>query len=282
MDPALAARASGGIATTAQLRARGVSERAMSEACRGGVLLRLRRGWYALPGTHPELCLAVRTGGSLTCVSALGRLGAWTPTGSRVHVALPVNASRWRHRVSNEAAVVIHWRGGGRAVLDSVPAALRAAATCLTLDELVAVLDSCLRLRLISRSALARLGLPARAVRLADASADSGGESVVRLRLRAMRCRFVTQARIPGVGRVDFLIGDRLVIEVDGYSVHGDREAFERDRARDLELVALGYIVIRVSYRQIEHDWPRIERLIRAILRSRRHLDRTTRSRQRG
>lgn len=43
----------------------------------------------------------------------------------------------------------------------------------------------------------------------------------------------------------------RLVVEVDGYPVHGQRTAFERDRARDAALVAAGYRVIRVTWRQL-------------------------------
>ncbi|MDX6675613.1 MAG: hypothetical protein QOH11_3031 [Solirubrobacteraceae bacterium] len=56
------------------------------------------------------------------------------------------------------------------------------------------------------------------------------------------------------VGRyeVDFLWrAQRLVVEVDGYAYHGTRAGFERDRARDAELQAAGYRVIRVTWRQL-------------------------------
>jgi very-short-patch-repair endonuclease len=67
-------------------------------------------------------------------------------------------------------------------------------------------------------------------------------------------------ARLPApetnvrVGRyeVDFLWRDRgLVVEVDGFKYHSSRAAFERDRVRDAELGALGFRVIRVTWRQI-------------------------------
>jgi very-short-patch-repair endonuclease len=41
------------------------------------------------------------------------------------------------------------------------------------------------------------------------------------------------------------------VVDVDGYAYHGTRAAFERDRARDAELQAAGYRVIRVTWRQL-------------------------------
>jgi very-short-patch-repair endonuclease len=51
---------------------------------------------------------------------------------------------------------------------------------------------------------------------------------------------------------VDFLWRvEKLVVEVDGHGFHGHRAAFERDRKRDQRLVAAGYRVIRVTWRQL-------------------------------
>jgi very-short-patch-repair endonuclease len=58
-------------------------------------------------------------------------------------------------------------------------------------------------------------------------------------------------ARVHGF-EVDFLWPDqRLIVEVDGFAYHGDRDAFERDRDRDAALVAAGYRVIRVTWRKL-------------------------------
>jgi very-short-patch-repair endonuclease len=43
----------------------------------------------------------------------------------------------------------------------------------------------------------------------------------------------------------------KLVVEIDGYEFHGDRESFENDRARDAKLVTAGYRVIRFTARQL-------------------------------
>jgi very-short-patch-repair endonuclease len=52
--------------------------------------------------------------------------------------------------------------------------------------------------------------------------------------------------------KVDALWPDlRLVVEVDGYEFHGDRDSFESDRARDAVLVAHGYRVLRFTARQL-------------------------------
>ncbi len=59
-------------------------------------------------------------------------------------------------------------------------------------------------------------------------------------------------ARIAG-WEVDFSVDHTsVVIECDGWSTHGlDREQFERDRRKDAELRARGYIVCRYTWRQI-------------------------------
>ncbi|HMS63200.1 MAG TPA: DUF559 domain-containing protein [Solirubrobacteraceae bacterium] len=44
---------------------------------------------------------------------------------------------------------------------------------------------------------------------------------------------------------------ERLVVEVDGYAYHAGRDAFERDRRRDADLLAAGHRVIRVTWRRI-------------------------------
>jgi len=43
----------------------------------------------------------------------------------------------------------------------------------------------------------------------------------------------------------------RVVLEVDGYATHGHRAAFERDRLRDQELAAAGFVPVRATWRQL-------------------------------
>jgi very-short-patch-repair endonuclease len=55
-----------------------------------------------------------------------------------------------------------------------------------------------------------------------------------------------------GDHEVDLLCRDeRLVVEVDGFGFHASRAEFERDRLRDAELQALGFRVMRVTWRQL-------------------------------
>jgi very-short-patch-repair endonuclease len=58
----------------------------------------------------------------------------------------------------------------------------------------------------------------------------------------------------------------RLVVELDGYRAHSGRTAFEADRARDVELKALGYDVIRLTWRRLAEDWRHTAAGLRKLL----------------
>ena len=53
----------------------------------------------------------------------------------------------------------------------------------------------------------------------------------------------------------DLLIGDRLIVECEGYAAHGDKDVFERDRERFAFLRSCGYLVLNFSHKQIIDDW---------------------------
>jgi very-short-patch-repair endonuclease len=54
---------------------------------------------------------------------------------------------------------------------------------------------------------------------------------------------------------VDFFWPDHdLIVETDGWGVHGNRRAFESDRARDAMLQAHGFTVVRFTWRQVLHE----------------------------
>ncbi|MFM9878349.1 MAG: endonuclease domain-containing protein [Rhodoglobus sp.] len=99
-----------------------------------------------------------------------------------------------------------------------------------------------------------------------DGVCESGTETLFWFRMAPHGLPISRQRRIPGVGRVDFVIGDRLVIEVDGAEYHTDREQFESDRHRDALLSAIGYRVLRFSYRQVMVAWREVEAAVLAAV----------------
>jgi len=66
---------------------------------------------------------------------------------------------------------------------------------------------------------------------------------------------------------VDFLWRDgTFVVETDSYLYHRGEAAFQDDHARDLELMGLGYEVLRLSERQLEAESERAAHVIAARL----------------
>lgn len=267
MDEVL--RRLGGLAAASALRRAGVDRSAIERAVQAGDLVRPRRGWYAAPWAAPELVTAVRVGGRLGCVSALRRHGVWTLPHPGIHVTAARGVD-----IRRAAGIRVHWTDdrGGRAAIDPPAAALATAMTCLDPMAATVAADSALHLGLVSLAQLETMGADSPRVRrvceLVDPASESGLETVARLHLRRLRIRTRSQVVVPGIGRVDLLIGDRLVLELDGEAFHD----FDRDRDRDRALITAGFVVIRVSYRQVLDDWATVERQILTLVRRRDHL----------
>jgi very-short-patch-repair endonuclease len=69
------------------------------------------------------------------------------------------------------------------------------------------------------------------------------------------------------VGRVDVAYpAHRLLIELDGRRWHDSRSAMESDRRRDNDLVAAGWRVVRITWRQLVDDPVGVVALLRRLL----------------
>lgn len=151
---------------------------------------------------------------------------------------------------------------------------------CCAGEELLVILDSVVRQHVVTVGEVEGILLraPERKQRLLDhvGQSESVGESLVCHRLRSLRVKFRTQVWIEGVGRVDFLIGDRLVLEVDGRRYHSDDVAFGNDRRRDRVLTRLGYRILRITYADILNAWPAFEAEILQMLRADQHRSRAS------
>ena len=155
--------------------------------------------------------------------------------------------------------------------VDALDVAVSAAAKCVDAESCVVLLH----LGLATQEQLERMlqGAP-RHVRNLLAKVDraeAGTESMVRLRLRARGVRVRTQVQVTRDHRVDLLVGDRLIIECDSKAHHSSWEQQRRDRQRDRELLALGYLVIRLTYEQVCYGWAAAEADILAVIRAGRH-----------
>ena len=259
----------------------GATKRVIRDCVDDGSMRRLRRGWYSPANADPRVVRAIEAGGVLGCVSALSRYGVWTPlVGGEIHV----RTSRGRARGELVRTGSTHlYECAPRAAVDPGRPSRRwcGASTRAALSPADSVMD----LGLADRGDLHAL-FPAGSVRphrLIDCCewAQSGTESLVRMRLRALHLPVLTQVEVAGVGRVDLLVGDRLVIEVDSRAHHTSQSAYHEDRRRDRELLARGHVVMRLTWEQVMFSWSEVEQDILAVTRRHEHMWRRARIGQR-
>lgn len=262
-----AVAAGGGVVRVAALRAAGVPRRAIEQAVGVHELVRPRNGWVALPDADPLLVAAARAGVVLSCLTQAERLGLWVLGDGAVHVAAPPH----RHIAEVKEETRVHWARPlvprhPDALVDPAENVLALIARCQPRERALAVWESALRRGLVTRETLRLMPLTPTARSILDECAlhsDSGLETFIPVRLRFLRLPIRQQVWLAG-HPVDFLIGDRLVLQIDGgHHVGAQRRS---DIAHDARLMLLGYHVIRIDYVQIMTQWAEVhDVIVRAV-----------------
>ncbi|MDX2375270.1 DUF559 domain-containing protein [Microbacterium sp. LRZ72] len=264
-------RRRGGVARAMTLRHTGHSPRRIAEAVDAGLLQRVRRVWVALPDADVERVSAARHGVVLSCLTQARRRGLWVLGEECPHVAAG------RHsRGARSADAIVHWSAPlvprhPDDLEDPIENVLALVASCQPRERALVVWESALNAGLVDRAQLAALPLKAPARELLDTAtpfSDSGLETLFCVRLRWLRVRIIPQVWLLG-HRVDFLIGERLVVQIDGGHHVGAQRT--RDIAHHAALLAAGYHVIRLSYEQVIDDWPAVQDVIARAVAAGRH-----------
>lgn len=259
-----------GVARTQTLRNAGITVHQLRIAKADGRIRTVRRGWVALPDADLVLVAAATHGVVLTCTTLAARRGLWVLDDGEPHVAARPSAH------AQIARGVIHW---ARPTIprdpddleDRLENALILLAKCQPYEMALATWESALRRRLIDPGVLARMPLtPAARAVLANARpyADAGTETIFRTRLSWLDIPIVPQVWLFG-HRVDFLIGDRLVIQIDGGHHVGPQR--DEDNRHDANLRLQGYHVIRIGYHQLMTQWPQVQAQILEAIGQRLH-----------
>jgi uncharacterized protein DUF559/putative AbiEi antitoxin of type IV toxin-antitoxin system len=294
-DPAvvmaeLAARQHGVVAG-AQLAELGLGRHYIARQVERGRLHAVHRAVYAVG--HPRItregawmaavlaggegaALGIRSGGALWTIRARSArdIDVLTPRQRRSRLGL-----RLHHVPLRPDEITVH-----RAIPVTTPAR--------TLLDLAAILDPHTLARAVERAEALRLTSPtslaalvARYPRRAGvaalkailASGSIAGATLTRSELEDRFLTLIDAENLPrplvnaprGTNELDFTWRtQRLVVEVDGFETHGTRAAFERDRARDRALLAAGWRVARITWRQLHDEPEQIANELRALLRS--------------
>jgi very-short-patch-repair endonuclease len=283
--PETVVRLHGGLATSAQLVAGGASGRHVRAAVETGSLLRVRRGFYAVPDAPAAGATAVAAGGRLAGLSAADSFGLWGGWGSPLHLSVRGHAghvggrtlpSTRGVRLVDGRRAIVHWNDDRRDTewcwRVSLDRCLRQVLRWHDAETAVAVVDTALTAGLLAEASVASLCDGPTAVLAGELArcapgAQSGVESIARQRLERAGLMLRRQPEIPGVGHVDLgVTGTRVYVEVDGYEFHRSAEQFAEDRRRDAEARSRGYVPLRFTAVQVRDGWPWVERMILAAV----------------
>ncbi|MDT0213903.1 type IV toxin-antitoxin system AbiEi family antitoxin domain-containing protein [Rothia sp. ARF10] len=286
LDPALVALAAGqqGLFTTRQARRTGMSPAALVHSVRSKELLHPARGLYAVSAlvdpSSPVTWHRARAFGAtllwddatLNGTSAVLARGVrvWGVDLTTVHVLRPIDRS-----VRVGCFRVRQWTGQPVAATSvgpavSLPTALVAHAMDHGIVQGVVSADHALHERLVTPVELEeavdvvrgwRHGSRAvSALAFADGRRESVGES--RCAIALMMAGFVVEPQVEIrdrtghlVGRVDFLIpGTNVIVEFDGRLKYdtGDPSVLWAEKRREDELRRLGYVVVRLTWADLE------------------------------
>ena len=268
----------------------GVDAVVLSRMSAVGSIRRVRRGAYVIDqlvtSDRPEdryatevravlLSRGRRTWASHHAALALSGLPLVECDLGRIDVCSPVARTFSRTGLTThplppgEATTVV---GGVRAL--SLATALTQVAKRNVKAAVVAG-DAALRGRTVAVADLMNQDAAKGLVSLLDPAAESPGESLTRLLLTSMGWSVQSQVRLHDdaglIGRVDFLVAGRVVVEFDGLVKYGGaqgRQELAREKVREDRLRAAGHEVVRLIWRDL-HDPQRASTLVgRPALRS--------------
>lgn len=272
MNVATFLTARGGTASTADLARAGFGRTQLNRALAEGAMVRIRRGHYGTPQDASAHRAARELGAKLTCVSAAPSYGLWTLVpAQRLHLWVGHRATppcalahgRCRHPqhpwlpVAGLADVLIH------------------ALHCLPeLESLVMVQCAVGRGDVSLPFLRGKLGgnrnSRARSVLdLVIPRADSLLEVLANTAFRRAGLHVRRHVEIPGVGEVDFLVEDCLIVETDG-KAHLEPRQVKKDRARNNASQVGGYLVLRFDYDLVVHHPEQMLAQVLAVLELRR------------
>ncbi|WP_374211161.1 type IV toxin-antitoxin system AbiEi family antitoxin domain-containing protein [Pseudarthrobacter cellobiosi] len=257
-----------GVTRASTLRGAGFSRTSLDKALAAGRILRIRRGVYSLPRGATAFGLALQHNALLTCLSAAPMYQLWTlheprsvhlspghkrtPLGMLTHGRCPHPAHPWLP-VAGLADVLIH-------SLRCLPAAeslvmLQCAAQRgdISLDFLRRKLPG-------NRNARARAVLD-----MVIPRADSILEVLANYHFRRAGLHVRRHVELPGVGEVDFVIEECVVVETDG-DTHLEPRQVKKDRKRNNATLIGGRLGLRFGYDDVVYHPERMVGQVLAVL----------------
>ena len=261
-----------GPATAAELERAGFTRYRIGLALADGTIVRILRGHYALPRESSALLAARRARGILTCLSAAPSYNLWTLVpAAKLHLCVG-------HRSAPRGAVAHgrcrHPRHPWLPLAGLADVLLHSLHCLPELEALVMVQCAVGRGDISLPFLRGKLGgnRNARARSVLDLVIPRA-DSLLEVLANTTFCRSGLQVRrhvqIPGVGEVDFLVEDCIIVEIDG-GTHLEPLQVKKDRRRDNASLVGGFLVLRFGYDMVVHHPELMVEQILAVLELRR------------
>jgi Transcriptional regulator, AbiEi antitoxin len=270
-----------GLITTATLLRMGLSQRAITDRCASGRLIRVHHGVYFV-GHVERTPLARAEAAVLACGdrAALSHDSAAALFGLRRWPYVPEISSSLRrdrpgiraHRTLTLTRADVTTREGIR--VTTPVRTIADIAPRLTDRQLTRAIHEARRNGDLNDPALATLRRAcARAAELID-PAHAPSESELEEGFRAFLAAYdlpVPDFQVKWHGfRLDALYPDhRLIVELDGRLDHAEFDRFETDRRRDALALELGFVTLRITRRRLHGEPAELARQLKAILAAR-------------
>jgi very-short-patch-repair endonuclease len=280
------ARDQHGVVARRQLKALGLNGGAIGWHLRTGRLHVIHRGVYAVGRStldrHGQWMAAVLAYGDDAVLSHRSAGALWGILQPRGPV--DVTSPSGRHGRSRIKLHRVALAGDEQTVRDRIPT----TSVARTILDLAVVLDSVQLARAweeADRLGLLQLGAVATACERAGRRKGIGAVRLLLSEARALQIRrspledrfraFCEDRGLPQHSANVFVLGRevdacwpsaRLVVELDSFSFHHNRGAFEDDRTRDTVFLAAGYRTVRVTYRRLTREPDQLAAQLRKLL----------------
>jgi very-short-patch-repair endonuclease/predicted transcriptional regulator of viral defense system len=283
-----------GVVALGQLQFLGLGRAAVAKRARTGGLHRIHRGVYAV--RHPRLTargrwmaatLAYGPNALLSHRSAATLWGIHHGAEAKPHITLPGRSVRARAGMEVHASITLTHED--QASHDGIPCT-SPARTLVDLGDVAnrrtvqRAVDQAEVLRLFDlravEEALGRAGRRRGAGVLRAVLGEYTGPTLTSEEFEERFLALCRAASLPepevnawislddGLAyKADFLWREEgLVAETDGYRFHSSRRAFEHDRMRDQRLIAAGFTVVRLTWRQLTQEPDRVLSTVKKLL----------------
>jgi very-short-patch-repair endonuclease len=259
--------------TLDQLAALGIGRNAIEHRLASGRWQRLHKGVYLIGPAPPTLPARARAAvfscGEGSVLSHRTAAGLWSllPAGDELHVSVAGRNPGLRrgiriHRVTDLPPDQLTIR-------DDLPLTTPARTICdLAATEPLRDVEAALaearihrlatdrQIKAVIQRARTRPGAPIIRTLLRQEDDSGYTRSKAERRLRDLIHQAALERPLFNAPLLGYVVDalwpkQRLIVEVDGYTYHSHRAAFERDRRRDQRLIAAGYRVVRVTWIQL-------------------------------